>query len=186
MYMLSLSVLSVVLLGLRAEQHGQQRQNEQPAIAANVYTTANVVPPCGVVRIDGNKGSLEDYINGIYRNDPREPLVNGRLSLQKDREPDDMTDMFLMFRSGRWFITFFAPGQGKKMTALGFFESDVEDPADIDVGLTVAGAIDTGVVVTCIAPSHIPRHLVDGSCDAASGACEEADVNVEPNKARPV
>lgn len=38
-------------------------------------------------------------------------------------EAEPRPDLFFMYQDGRWFIAFFAPGQGKQMTALGYFNS---------------------------------------------------------------
>ena len=54
-----------------------------------------------------------------------------------------------MSRQDRWYITFYVPGQGKSLSALGYFDGDF-DTADSIVGpLWVAGKSDEMVDIRC-------------------------------------
>jgi hypothetical protein len=117
------------------------------------------------------------YINGIYKASPDNPLVNGRLSYHKERTDDEHPDIFFMYRNERWFVAFFAPGQGKQMTAIGHFETDALDPSKIVGSLNVAGALDDGVIVACEQPTwkygmRVPTSA--DSCEADRGGCDSS------------
>jgi len=108
--------------------------------------------PCGAVKIFGRSGEFAEYVNGFYSMGGGEVVkVNGRLNYQKARTEasKEHPELFLMFQAGRWYITFFAPGQGKSMTALAYFDDDVLAAEHIATPLRIAGSLDDAVRITC-------------------------------------
>lgn len=165
---LAFAVLPCALIGLS--------MNQKATRPAQTFSSANAnfrLPVCGSVRIEGHKGPLESFVNGLYSVDVNAPLINDRVSLQKVRSQKDnepRPDLFLMFQNSQWFIAFFAPGQGKQMTALASFNSDVDDPSQIDAGLNVAGTVDFKVRVVCVDTSGDSQNI-EASCSEAMGEC---------------